>query len=112
MHEEHRASGFSVLAFPCNQFGEQEPGTDAEILEFATSKYDATFPIFGKIEVNGEAACALYQWLRSVQPGAGDTDAITWNFEKFLVDRTGNVVQRFSPTVTPEEIAPHVVALL
>ena len=112
MHETHRASGFSVLAFPCNQFGEQEPGTDAEILEFATSKYDATFPIFSKIEVNGDDACALYQWLRSEQPGDGDTDAITWNFEKFLVDRDGKVVQRFSPTVTPEEVAPQVVALL
>ena len=112
MHEELQASGFSVLAFPCNQFGEQEPGSDAEILEFASSKYDATFPIFSKIDVNGDGACALYEWLRTEQPGDGATSDITWNFEKFLVDRDGNVVQRFSPMVTPEEIAPHVSALL
>ena len=95
-----------MLAFPCNQFGAQEPGTDAEILEFATSKYDANFPMFSKIEVNGDGACELYQWLRSEQTGAGDANDITWNFEKFLVDRTGAVVARFSPMVTPEDIAP------
>ena len=101
-----------MLAFPCNQFGEQEPGTDAEILEFATSNYDATFPMFSKIEVNGNGACELYQWLRAEQPGDAETSDITWNFEKFLVDRDGKVVQRFSPAATPEAIAPHVVALL
>ncbi len=95
-----------MLAFPCNQFGAQEPGTDAEILEFATSKYDANFPMFSKIEVNGDGACELYQWLRAEQPGATDNDAITWNFEKFLVDRSGAVVARFGPMVTPEDIAP------
>jgi glutathione peroxidase len=98
-----------VLAFPCNQFGAQEPGTDAEILEFATSKYDATFPMFHKIEVNGDGACELYTWLKSQQGDGGD---ITWNFEKFLVDRQGNVVKRYSPMVTPEDIAPDVAALL
>ena len=97
-----------MLAFPCNQFGAQEPGTDAEILQFATSTYGATFPIFSKIDVNGDGACDLYQWLRS-ETGGGD---ITWNFEKFLVDRDGNVVQRFAPNVTAEKIAPHVAQLL
>ena len=97
-----------MLAFPCNQFGAQEPGTDAEILQFATSTYGVTFPMFSKIEVNGDGACELYQWLRS-ETGGGD---ITWNFEKFLVDREGNVVQRFAPKVTAEEIAPHVAQLL
>jgi glutathione peroxidase len=101
-----------VLAFPCNQFGAQEPGTDAEILTFATTKYDATFPMFSKIEVNGDGACDLYKWLRAAQPSDAETDAITWNFEKFLVDRHGKVVGRFAPGVTPEEIAPHVVTLL
>ena len=100
--------GFAVLAFPCNQFGAQEPGTDAEILEFATSKYDATFPMFSKIEVNGPGACELYAWLRE-QTGGAD---IQWNFEKFLVDRDGNVVERFSPMTTPEDIAPKAQALL
>ena len=98
-----------MLAFPCNQFGAQEPGTDAEILEFATSRYDVTFPMFHKIEVNGDAACDLYTWLKSQQ---GDGADITWNFEKFLVDRSGNVVKRYSPMVTPEEIAPDVAELL
>ena len=97
-----------MLAFPCNQFGAQEPGTDAEILEFATSKYDATFPMFSKIEVNGDGACELYQWLRAETDGAD----IGWNFEKFLIDREGNVSQRFNPMVTPEDIAPHVAELL
>ena len=97
-----------MLAFPCNQFGAQEPGTDAEILEFATSKYDATFPIFSKIEVNGDGACDLYQWLRE-QTGGGD---IQWNFEKFLIDREGNLVERFNSMVTPEQIAPRVAELL
>ncbi len=101
-----------MLAFPCNQFGAQEPGTDTEILEFATSKYDATFPMFSKIEVNGDGAAPLYQWLRSEQPGEGETDAITWNFEKFLIDKQGNVVARFAPTVTPEEIAAELPAHL
>ena len=98
-----------MLAFPCNQFGAQEPGTDAEILEFATSKYDATFPMFSKIEVNGPGAGELYSWLKSQQ---GEGSDITWNFEKFLVDRAGNVVKRYSPTVTPEQIADDLPALL
>jgi len=101
-----------VLAFPCNQFGAQEPGTDEEILDFATSKYEATFPMFSKIEVNGDGACELYRWLKQQQPGEGEKSDITWNFEKFLVDREGNVVARFLPIVTPEQIAPHVAELL
>ncbi len=101
-----------MLAFPCNQFGAQEPGTDAEILEFATSKYDATFPIFSKIDVNGDGACGLYQWLREQQSGDGAASDITWNFEKFLVDRSGTVVARFGPMVTPEDIAPKVAELI
>ena len=104
--------GFSVIAFPCNQFGAQEPGTDAEILEFATSKYDATFPMFSKIEVNGDNACDLYRWLRTEQPGDGDSDAITWNFEKFLVNRDGQVVARFNPMTTPEQIAASIAELI
>jgi glutathione peroxidase len=94
-----------VLGFPCNQFAGQEPGTDAEILEFATSKYGVTFPMFHKIEVNGPSEAALYTLLKSEQPGEGATADITWNFEKFLVDGEGNVVRRFPPPTTPEEIA-------
>jgi glutathione peroxidase len=94
-----------VLGFPCNQFGAQEPGSDEEILEFVTSKFDVTFPMFHKIEVNGDGAAPLYQWLKAEQPGDGDSAEITWNFEKFLVDKQGNVVDRFSPTTTPEQVA-------
>lgn len=92
------------MAFPCNQFGQQEPGTDEEILEFARSKYDANFPIFSKIEVNGSGACELYGLLKQGQPGEGESSDITWNFEKFLVGRDGTVLARWSPMTTPEEI--------
>ena len=94
-----------MLGFPCNQFGGQEPGTDAEILEFATSKFDVDFPMFSKIEVNGDGACDLYRMLKEAQPGDGDSADITWNFEKFLVDKSGDVVRRFGPVTTPEEVA-------
>jgi glutathione peroxidase len=96
-----------VLAFPCNQFGNQEPGTDAEILEFATSKYEVTFPMFSKIEVNGDGACELYQWLKSEQPGD-----IAWNFEKFLIDRDGKVAARYAPPTTTEEIGAQLAQYL
>ena len=92
---------------PCNQFGAQEPGTEAEILEFVRSKYDVTFPMFAKIEVNGDGTCELYRHLKAAQPGD-----IAWNFTKFLVDGAGNVVDRFEPKVTPEEIEPKIRALL
>ncbi len=94
-----------MLGFPCNQFGAQEPGSDSEILEFVTSKYDVTFPMFSKIEVNGEGAAPLYRWLKREQPGDGDSADITWNFEKFLVDGSGAVLERFSPITTPEQVA-------
>jgi glutathione peroxidase len=94
-----------VLGFPCNQFGAQEPGSEAEILEFVTSKYEVDFPMFAKIEVNGDAACELYRLLKEAQPGDGASPDITWNFEKFLVDGDGNVVRRFSPMTTPEQVA-------
>ncbi len=94
-----------MLGFPCNQFGAQEPGSDAEILEFVTSKFNVDFPMFSKIEVNGDGACELFQLLRAAQPGDGDSSDITWNFEKFLVDGEGNVVRRFAPGTTPEAVA-------
>ncbi len=94
-----------MLGFPCNQFGKQEPGTEAEILEFVTSEYDVDFPMFAKIEVNGDAESPLYSLLKAAQPGTGETPDITWNFEKFLVDKHGNVVERFSPMTTPEQVA-------
>ena len=95
-----------MLAFPCNQFGAQEPGTDAEVLEFATSKYGVTFPMFSKIEVNGDSACELYSWLRDQTEGA----AITWNFEKFVLNRKGEIVARFSPRTKPDD--PEVIKVI
>jgi len=93
-----------VLGFPCNQFGGQEPGTNAEILEFARSKYGAQFPMFAKIEVNGDGACDLYRFLKAGHPDDDGNEDIAWNFSKFLVDGSGQVVARFAPQVTPEAI--------
>ncbi len=112
MHEDLNAKGFNVLGFPCNQFGAQEPGTDTEILEFATSTYDVQFPMFSKIDVNGDDACDLYRWLRAEQPGDGETNDIGWNFTKFLVDSSGNVVKRYAPPTTPEEVRADIESLL
>ena len=95
-----------MLGVPCNQFGNQEPGTDAEILEFATSKFDVNFPMFHKVDVNGDAEVELYTLLKSEQPGDGDSPDIAWNFTKFLVDGSGAIVKRYEPQTTPEEIAP------
>ena len=95
----------TVLGFPCNQFGGQEPGTDAEIREFATQRYDANFPIFSKVEVNGAGACDLYKHLKAQQPRPDGEADIAWNFTKFLVDGDGNVVARYEPGVAPDEIA-------
>jgi glutathione peroxidase len=94
-----------VLAFPCNQFGGQEPGTEAEIREFAVSKYAVSFPMFSKVEVNGPGTCPLYQYLKSARPDEEGNVDISWNFTKFLVDGEGKVLARFAPRVTPEEIA-------
>ncbi len=94
-----------MLGFPCNQFANQEPGSNAEILEFATSQYGVTFPMFEKIEVNGDGAHPLYQFLREQQPGEGDSSDIAWNFTKFLVGRDGSVLKRYEPQVSPEDIA-------
>ena len=108
----HDDNGVRVLGFPCNQFGEQEPGSAEEIRSFVTENYDIDFPMFAKIEVNGDGATELYQWLKSEQPGEGETSDITWNFEKFLVNSNGDVVARFTPFTTPEEVAEQLGELL
>jgi glutathione peroxidase len=101
-----------VLGFPCNQFGSQEPGTNAEILEFAQSKYDANFPMFSKIDVNGDGASAVYKFLKAGNPDEDGNEDIAWNFTKFLVGKDGQVLQRFAPQVAPEDIAEAVKAQL
>lgn len=94
----------SVLGFPCNQFGSQEPGSNEEILEFVTTKYDIDFPMFSKIDVNGDDAAELFIMLKDQQPGEDESSNIKWNFEKFLVDGEGNAVARWGTGVTPEQI--------
>lgn len=104
--------GFSVLAFPCNQFGGQEPGANAEILRFCREQYEISFPVFGRVAVNGDAASPLYAWLKAQQPGVLGTTAIKWNFTKFLVDRRGRVLRRYAPQTDPESIAADILSLL
>ncbi len=112
MYEDNKDAGFVVLGFPCNQFGAQEPGSDEQILEFARANYEVSFPLFSKVEVNGDAAAPVYDWLKSEQPGDGDSPDIAWNFTKFLVDREGDVVKRYEPMTTPEEIAAELTQYL
>jgi glutathione peroxidase len=102
----YRDRGLVVLGFPCDQFGHQEPGTEAEIATFCEGRYDVTFPLFAKIEVNGDDAHPLWQWLRAERPGLLGSKAIKWNFTKFLVGRDGRVLQRFAPTAAPDALTP------
>ena len=97
--------GFEVLGLTCNQFGAQEPGSDSEIQGFCSRNYGVTFPVFSKIEVNGEGAHPLYQWLKKQAPGILGTEAIKWNFTKFLIGKDGRVIDRYAPTTKPEDIA-------
>lgn len=112
LHRKYHDDGFTVLGFPCDQFGHQEPGNDAEIMSFCQRTYDVTFPMFAKIEVNGPAEHPLYTHLKSARRGFLGTKRIKWNFTKFLVDRAGYVVRRFSPTTTSDRIEQHVIPLL
>lgn len=100
LYEQFGDQGFAVLGFPCNQFGKQEPGTASEIRQFCTDKYDVTFPMFEKIEVNGEETAPLYTKLKSFEADPGD---VKWNFEKFLIGKNGEVVQRFRTKVEPDD---------
>jgi glutathione peroxidase len=108
----YKDRGFAVLAFPCNQFGAQEPGDAAEIASFCSLTYDVTFPVFAKIDVNGSNAAPLFQALKAQAPGVLGTEGIKWNFTKFLVNRAGKVVERFAPTTNPRDIAADIEALL
>jgi len=112
LYETYKDRGFSVLGFPCNQFGHQEPGTEEQIANFCRVHYGVTFPMFAKIDVNGENAHPLYVFLKSAQPGILDTEMIKWNFTKFLIDRHGKPVQRYSPQTKPEDIAADIEKLL
>lgn len=104
--------GLVVLGFPCNQFGQQEPGDAAEIANFCKLSYDVSFPMFAKIEVNGAGVHPLYKWLKGEAKGLLGSEAIKWNFTKFLVDRNGRVIDRYAPTTKPEAIRADIEKLL
>jgi len=112
LYEKLHSRGLEVLGFPCNQFGAQEPGNETEIAQFCDLNYGVTFPLFAKIDVNGSTAAPLYQYLKKAKPGLLGSEAIKWNFTKFLVDRKGNVVERYAPNVEPAAIAGDIENLL
>ncbi len=112
LYRRYRDRGLVVLGFPCDQFGHQEPGDEAEIKNFCNLNYDVTFPLFAKTDVNGENAHPLYRALKSEAPGLLGTQAIKWNFTKFLVDGQGSVVRRYAPTDKPEDLAKDIEPLL
>lgn len=112
LHEQYGAKGFEVLGYPCNQFMNQDPGTEAEISQFCELNYGVSFPMFAKIDVNGSGADPLFQHLAKEAPGLLGSKAIKWNFTKFLVGRDGKVVKRYAPTATPEELVGDIEKLL
>ena len=112
LHAQYAARGFCVLAFPCNQFGAQEPDSDAAIQDFCTSNYGLSFPVFAKIEVNGDAAHPLYQWLTQSKPGLLGSERIKWNFTKFLLRKDGSVYARYAPLTKPAELGKDIEKLL
>ena len=112
LYEQYRDKSFAVLGFPCNQFGHQEPGNEAEIQRFCSTTYNVTFPLFAKIDVNGGNAHPLYRHLKSEKKGLLGSEAIKWNFTKFLVGRDGAVLKRYAPTDTPQSIGADLESLL
>ena len=112
LYEQYKDKGFVVLGFPCNQFKNQEPGTNEEIQEFCKVNYGVTFPVFAKVDVNGKDAHPLFELLKDKARGLGGTKAVKWNFTKFLVDREGNVVKRFAPSTPPEKCVDDIEKLL
>jgi glutathione peroxidase len=112
LYEKYRARGLEILGFPCNQFGAQEPGTEEEIESFCEVNYGVTFPLFAKIDVNGKDTAPLYQYLKKAKPGLLGSEAIKWNFTKFLVDRQGRVVERYAPNAEPESLADDIEKIL
>jgi glutathione peroxidase len=112
IHKQYKDKGFAVLGFPCDQFGHQEPGNEAEIMQFCSLTYDVSFPMFAKIKVNGDDAHPLYKHLKSESPGLLGTEGIKWNFTKFLVGKDGQVVKRYGSMDKPEDIAKDIEKLL
>ena len=112
MYEKLHAKGLEILGFPCNQFGGQEPGDEKEIAQFCELNFGVTFPMFAKVDVNGDDTAPLYKYLKAEKPGLLGSEAIKWNFTKFLVDRDGKVVRRYAPNDKPESLEQDVAAIL
>ena len=112
LYRQYRDQGLEILGFPCNQFGAQEPGDENEIRNFCQTKYDVSFPLFAKIDVNGANTHPVYRYLKGEARGVLGTEAIKWNFTKFLVDRQGRVVGRYAPTTKPEQLVQDIESLL
>jgi glutathione peroxidase len=112
LHRKYKDKGLTILGFPCNQFGAQEPGNAEEIANFCSLTYDVTFPLLAKVDVNGDAADPLFEHLKTEKPGLMGTKSIKWNFTKFLVDKDGKVVARYAPTDKPADLAGAIEKLL
>jgi glutathione peroxidase len=112
LQDEFKDQGFSVLAFPCDQFGHQEPGTDSEIMTFCTTRFAVDFPVFSKVDVNGDNAAPIYQFMKQSAKGIFGSSVIKWNFTKFLVNKNGEVVKRYAPTTKPEQIKKDIAKCL
>lgn len=112
LYKKYHERGLEILGFPCNQFGQQDPGSNDEIMEFCQLNYGVSFPMFGKIDVNGNAADPLFAHLKKAAPGALGSERIKWNFTKFLIDGSGQVKKRYAPLTKPEDIADDIEALL
>lgn len=112
LYQTHKDKGLVVLGFPCNQFGAQEPGNEAEIKDFCSTSFDVTFPMFSKVDVNGPDTHPLYAYLKEQKPGLAGSKKIKWNFTKFLVNSEGAVTKRYAPTDTPEKIEKAIAKVL
>ena len=112
LYQKYKDQGFAVLGFPCNQFGQQEPGSDSDIQQFCELNYGVSFPVYAKLEVNGDSAHPLFSHLKKAAPGILGTEAIKWNFTKFLVNRDGEVVNRYAPKDKPQALAADIEKLL
>jgi len=108
LHQKYKDQGLVILGFPCNQFGSQEPGSNADIQSFCSLNYGVTFPVLAKIDVNGDKTAPIYTWLKESAPGILGTEMIKWNFTKFLVDKNGQVIKRYAPKDEPAAIAPDI----
>ncbi len=112
LYQKYQSQGLVILGFPCNQFGAQESGSDPEIQQFCSLTYNVKFPVYAKVNVNGDDAAPVYSWMKESAPGLLGTEAIKWNFTKFLIDKSGNVFKRYAPQTEPADISKDIESLL